>query len=149
MLRHNSVTGEYKLIMTNSVNFISHTDVINICENQPHSSCDVHSGTAVDCAFPLHNPRACRLPAIQPPCGPRAKMILKREILKGLKLTLLSQWVTATTESQLLLETEAKRRDAIAALRSCCVRGFSSEVCPANLPAGLCASSQSSLSEHL
>lgn len=93
-----------------------------------NSSCDVHTGTAADCVFPLHNPRAYRLPAIQPPCGPRAKMLLKREILKGLKMTLLRQWVTATTESWLLLKTEAKCRDEFAALQSGCVGGFSSEV---------------------
>lgn len=53
-------------------------------------------------------------------------------------MTLLSQWVPATTESRLLLKTEAERREEIAALRSCCVRDFSSEVSPANLPAGSC-----------
>lgn len=43
-------------------------------------------------------------------------------------MTLLCQWVTATTESWLLLKTEGKCRDEFAALWSGCVWGFSSEV---------------------
>lgn len=55
-------------------------------------------------------------------------------------MTLLSQWVTATTESQLLMKTEAKCRDEAAALQSRCVRDLYSEVYQANLLAGLCVS---------
>ena len=113
-----------------------------------NSSRDVHSGTAADCAFPLHNPRAYRLPAIEPPCGPQAKMILKREILKGLKMTLLSQWVTATTESRLLLKTEAKCRDEIAALRSCCA-WISPPRCTQLTCRQACAYHSSRLSAHI
>lgn len=69
-----------------------------------NSSRDVHSGTAAESVFSLPNPRAPRLPALQPLCGPWAKAILKREVLKGLQMTLLSQWVTASTESRALLK---------------------------------------------
>lgn len=63
-----------------------------------NSSRDVHRGTAANRAFSLHDPRAYRLPAIRPPRGLRAEMILKREVLMGLKMTLLSRWVIATAE---------------------------------------------------
>lgn len=102
-----------------------------------NSSRDVHRGTAANRAFSLHDPRAYRLPAIRPPRGLRAEMILKREVLMGLKMTLLSRWVIATTECWLLLKTEGECRKETAALRSRCVPGISPRCLKRVLPQSL------------
>lgn len=102
-----------------------------------NSSRDVHRGTAANRAFPLHDPRTYRLPAIQPPRGLWAEMILKREVLTGLKMTLLSRWVIATTECWLLLKTEGECRKETAALRSRCVPGISPRCLKRVLPQSL------------